>query len=153
MIRKLESKPFLFFFRDHLRSTLGIICGPFWGSFAVLYRAMHRLGRGANLLSPLLSLWQCAMLTMFSLWQTLVISVAIMTAIHCRTLLWEEPLEASLLEFQTQNPLRDFRILSLIIKWGMTYLFKNLDAATISRSKYFRKSKNFELSFVQGQES
>ena len=56
MIRKLESKPFLFFFRDHLWSTLiwgslavedhlrsilgiicslGFICG--WGSFAVLY--------------------------------------------------------------------------------------------------------------------
>ena len=33
MIRKLESKPFLFFFRDHLRSTLGITCGR--GSFAV----------------------------------------------------------------------------------------------------------------------
>ena len=41
MIRKLESKPFLFFlsgsfavdFGDHLRSR--IICGPFWGSFAV----------------------------------------------------------------------------------------------------------------------
>ena len=32
-IRKLESKPFLFFFRDHLRSTLGITCGR--GSFAV----------------------------------------------------------------------------------------------------------------------
>ena len=33
MIRKLESRPFLFFFRDHLRSTLGITCGR--GSFAV----------------------------------------------------------------------------------------------------------------------
>ena len=33
MIRKLESKPFLFFFLDHLRSTLGITCGR--GSFAV----------------------------------------------------------------------------------------------------------------------
>ena len=33
MIRLLESKPFLFFFRDHLRSTLGITCGR--GSFAV----------------------------------------------------------------------------------------------------------------------
>ena len=33
MIRKLESKPFQFFFRDHLRSTLGITCGR--GSFAV----------------------------------------------------------------------------------------------------------------------
>ena len=32
-IRQLESKPFLFFFRDHLRSTLGITCGR--GSFAV----------------------------------------------------------------------------------------------------------------------
>ena len=35
----LESKSFLFFFRDHLWSTFGdhlrprIICGPFWGSF------------------------------------------------------------------------------------------------------------------------
>ena len=35
MIRQLESKSFLFFLRDHLRSTLGITCGPFWGSFAV----------------------------------------------------------------------------------------------------------------------
>ena len=35
MIRKLESKPFLFFFRDHLRSTLGITCGR--GSFAVQF--------------------------------------------------------------------------------------------------------------------
>ena len=33
MVRKLESRPFLFFFRDHLRSTLGITCGR--GSFAV----------------------------------------------------------------------------------------------------------------------
>ena len=33
MIRKLESKPFLFFFRGHFRSTLGITCGR--GSFAV----------------------------------------------------------------------------------------------------------------------
>ena len=33
MIRQLESKSFLFFFRDHLRSR--IISGPFWGSFAV----------------------------------------------------------------------------------------------------------------------
>ena len=33
MIRLLESKPFLFFFRDHLRSTLRITCGR--GSFAV----------------------------------------------------------------------------------------------------------------------
>ena len=33
MIRQLESKSFLFFFRDHLRSTLGITCGR--GSFAV----------------------------------------------------------------------------------------------------------------------
>ena len=33
MIRKLESKPFQFFFRDHLRSTLGITCSR--GSFAV----------------------------------------------------------------------------------------------------------------------
>ena len=33
MICKLESKPFLFFFRDHLRSTLGITFGR--GSFAV----------------------------------------------------------------------------------------------------------------------
>ena len=33
MIRQLKSKSFLFFFRDHLRSTLGITCGR--GSFAV----------------------------------------------------------------------------------------------------------------------
>ena len=33
MIRQLESKSFLFFLRDHLRSTLGITCGR--GSFAV----------------------------------------------------------------------------------------------------------------------
>ena len=33
MICKLESRPFLFFFGDHLRSR--IICGPFWGSLAV----------------------------------------------------------------------------------------------------------------------
>ena len=33
MIRQLESKSFLFFFLDHLRSTLGITCGR--GSFAV----------------------------------------------------------------------------------------------------------------------
>ena len=33
MIRLLESKPFLFFFWDHLRSTLGITCDR--GSFAV----------------------------------------------------------------------------------------------------------------------
>ena len=33
MIRYLESTSFLFFFRDHLRSTLGITCGR--GSFAV----------------------------------------------------------------------------------------------------------------------
>ena len=33
MIRQLESKSFLFFLRDHLRSTLGITCGR--GSFTV----------------------------------------------------------------------------------------------------------------------
>ena len=33
MIRQLESKSFLFFLRDHLRSILGITCGR--GSFAV----------------------------------------------------------------------------------------------------------------------
>ena len=60
MIRLLESKPFLFFFRiicgrlwgslaveDHLRSILGIICGLgiicCWGSFAVLYRTQLQL--------------------------------------------------------------------------------------------------------------
>ena len=41
MIRKLESKPFLFFFRDHLRSTLGITCGR--GSFAVHFGDHLRL--------------------------------------------------------------------------------------------------------------
>ena len=47
MIRLLESKPFLFFFRDHLRSTLGITCdrGSFAvsGSFAVLCRTQLQL--------------------------------------------------------------------------------------------------------------
>ena len=30
-----NSMPFLVFQRDHLRSTLGIICGQIWGSFPV----------------------------------------------------------------------------------------------------------------------
>ena len=61
MIRQLKSKSFLFFFRDHLRSTLGslavedhllsilgIICGLGiiygWGSFAVLYSCLVYVG-------------------------------------------------------------------------------------------------------------
>ena len=35
VISPIKSIPFLKFSRDHLRSTLGITCGPFWGSFAV----------------------------------------------------------------------------------------------------------------------
>ena len=31
----LPSMPFLIFHRDHLRSSMGIICGPIWGSFAL----------------------------------------------------------------------------------------------------------------------
>ena len=42
MIRQLESKSFLFFLRDHLRSTLGITCGR--GSFAVHFGDHLRLG-------------------------------------------------------------------------------------------------------------
>ena len=42
MIRQLESKSFLFFLRDHLRSTLGITCGR--GSFTVHF-GDHLLSR------------------------------------------------------------------------------------------------------------
>ena len=45
MIRKLESKLFLFFFRDHLWSTLGITCGR--GSFAVHFRDHLRYCTGS----------------------------------------------------------------------------------------------------------
>ena len=42
MIRKLKSKPFLFFFRYHLRSTLGITYGR--KSFVVHFGDHLRLG-------------------------------------------------------------------------------------------------------------
>ena len=70
MIRQLESKSFLFFFRDHLRSTLGITCGR--GSFAVHFgdhlrsRDHLRLGIicGTVQLSSLCGVWRNAV----SLW-------------------------------------------------------------------------------------
>ena len=66
MIRQLKSKSFLFFFRDHLRSTLGITCGR--GSFAVHFgdhlrsRDHLRLGIicGTVQLSSLCGVWRNA---------------------------------------------------------------------------------------------